>query len=225
MQTYIDSSNLEEIEKAVCIGISGVTTNPTSLSKEIRETGLDFESIISNIADMVQGPVSLETMKTNVEDIVEDAINLSKISDQIVVKIPLTYNGLRAIKILKKENENIKTNATLTFSTNQAILAAKVGADYCSVFVGRLDDIGYKGMDVVRDTVDVFEMYYISTEVIVASIRHPLHILEAAKIGVDICTIPYNILEKMIEHPMTNIGIEKFMSDWEKNLWETSNVK
>lgn len=212
MQIYLDSGNIEEIEKAVDIGISGVTTNPTSLSKEIKRTGLDFEFIISSIADMARGHASVETIKTDFNDIVRDAKNLSKLSDSIVVKIPLTYEGLKAIKILREED--IRTNATLIFSVNQALLAANAGADFVSIFLGRIEDTGYDGMNIIKDTVDIFDRYEFGTEIVAASIRSPLHVANAALAGANICTIPYNILEKMIEHPLTNIGIEKFMKDW-----------
>lgn len=213
MEIFLDSANLNEIKMANELGvISGITTNPTSMAKEIKETGMDFNNIIAGIADLVYGPISVETMQTTIEAIVTDARNLSKISDKIVVKIPLTFEGLKAVRIL---NHKIKTNLTLTFSANQTLLAAKAGADFVSIFIGRLDDIGEEGMQVVRDTVNMFNNYDIDTKIIAASIRSPLHVIEAAKAGSDVCTVSYNILEKMIRHPLTDIGIERFLKDWE----------
>ena len=213
MQLFLDSSNLEEIKKVADLGlITGITTNPTLIAKEIKETRMDFDDIIADIVDMVDGPISVETMQSTTETIVADARNLSKISDKIVVKIPLTFDGLKAVRILN--HENIKTNVTLTFSANQALLAAKAGATYVSIFIGRLDDVGEEGMQVVRDTVNIFNNYDIETEIIAASVRHPIHIIEAAKACTDIATIPFNIIEKMFSHPLTDIGIERFLKDW-----------
>lgn len=211
MKIFIDSANIDEIRTANELGIiDGVTTNPSLIAKEKNKS---FEEIIQEIVDTVDGPISVETMKILTEDMVKDAINLSKISSKIVVKIPLTYNGLKAIKILK--TQNIKTNATLIFSINQALLASKAGATYLSIFIGRLDDIGHDGIQIATDVVNIFDIYYIDTEIIAASVRHPIHVLEAAKTGVDIATIPFNVIEKMIKHPLTDIGIERFLKDWE----------
>lgn len=217
MKIFIDSANLEEIKKAIDIGISGITTNPTSLSKEVKETGLAFEPIIHDIACLSQLPTSVELMKTNVDDMVEEAKCLVSLSDNIVIKVPLTYDGLKVIKILKRDN--IKTNATLIFSANQAILAANVGTTFLSVFTGRIDDIGYDGTNVVKDIVSIFDIYDFDTEIIVASIRNPIDVSNAALAGADICTVPYKILDQMVEHPLTNIGLDKFMKDWESTKW------
>lgn len=210
MKIFIDSANIDEIKKANEWGIiDGVTTNPTLVVKEDK----NFKDIIQEIIDIIDGPISVEAININSEDIVEEAIELSKLSKNVVIKIPITFDGLKAIKILRKKN--VKTNATLIFSVNQALLAAKAGADFVSIFIGRLDDMGEEGMQVVRDTVNIFNNYDIETEIIAASVRHPIHIIEAAKAGTDIVTIPFNIIEKMIKHPLTDIGIERFLKDWE----------
>lgn len=213
MQIYIDSANIDEIKKANDWGIiDGVTTNPTLVAKEHK----NFKEIIHEIINIVDGPISVEVISTDADNIIHESIELSKISDKIVVKIPLTSEGLKAIKILK--DTNIKTNVTLIFSMGQALLAAKAGATYVSIFVGRLDDIGHDGIGVVKNISDMFNLYDFDTEIIVASIRHPCHVIESAKAGAHISTVPFNIIEKMIRHPLTDSGIEIFLKDWTKMI-------
>jgi len=211
MKIFIDTANLEEIKKAWELGlIDGVTTNPSLLSKE----GRDPISLLEEICKIVDGPVSAEAVSLNFDDMVAEAIELSKIASNIVIKIPMTEDGLLAVR--KLAQDGIKTNVTLIFSPTQALLAAKAGATYVSPFVGRLDDISHSGMNLVEDIQIIFENYSFRTEIIVASIRNPLHVLEAAKIGADIATIPYSVIKQLIKHPLTDIGIEKFLKDWEK---------
>ncbi len=211
MKFFIDTANLEEIKKAWEIGIiDGVTTNPTLMSKENREP----KSLLKEILSIVDGPVSAEAVSTTSYDMIKEAEELAKLGSNIVVKIPMTEEGLRAVKYLSKNG--IKTNMTLIFSPNQALLAAKAGATYVSPFVGRLDDISHRGMDLIEDIMTLFENYMFKTEVIVASIRNPLHVLEAAKIGAHIATIPYSVITEIIKHPLTDIGIERFLKDWQK---------
>lgn len=211
MKIFIDTANLEEIKKAWELGlIDGVTTNPSLLSKEAR----DPISLLEEICKIVDGPVSAEAVSLNFDDMVAEAMELSKIASNIVIKIPMTEDGLLAVR--KLAQDGIRTNVTLIFSPTQALLAAKAGATYVSPFVGRLDDIGPSGMNLVEDIQIIFENYSFSTEIIVASIRNPLHVLEAAKIGADIATIPYSVIKQLIKHPLTDIGIEKFLKDWEK---------
>jgi len=210
MKIFIDSANIEEIKKINELGIiDGVTTNPSLIAKE----NGSFKEIIQEIIDMVNGPISVEVMSLKTEEMIKEAIILSELSQNIVIKIPMTPDGLKVVRILN--TKDIKTNMTLAFSTNQALLAAKAGATYVSIFVGRLDDIGHDGIQIIRDTVNIFNIYDIDTEIIAASIRHPLHVTEAAKAGVHIATIPFSVIEKMIVHPLTDIGIEKFLKDWE----------
>lgn len=212
MKIFIDSANIDEIKKANDWGvIDGVTTNPTLIAKENK----DFKNIIQDIIDIIDGPISVEAMSIDAENIIKESIELSKLSKNIVIKIPIFPNGLKAIRKLDKEH--IKTNATLIFSSNQALLAAKTGATYVSIFVGRLDDIGHDGIQIVKDSQDIFNTYCFDTEIISASIRHPLHVIQSAKVGADIITIPFNIIEKMFNHPLTDIGIERFANDW-KNI-------
>ncbi len=211
MKFFIDTANLEEIKKAWEVGvIDGVTTNPSLLAKE----GKEPISLLREICQIVDGPVSAEAVSLNYEDMLKESIELSKVAPNIVIKIPMTEDGLKTVKKLSKEG--IKTNVTLVFSATQALLAAKAGATYVSPFVGRLDDISHFGMDLIRDIQIIFENYDFETEVIVASIRNPLHVLEAARIGADIATIPYSVIKQLIKHPLTDIGIEKFLKDWEK---------
>ena len=211
MKIFIDTANLEEIKKAWELGlIDGVTTNPSLLSKE----GRDPISLLEEICKIVDGPVSAEAVSLNFDDMVAEAIELSKIASNIVIKIPMTEDGLLAVR--KLAQDGIRTNVTLIFSPTQALLAAKAGATYVSPFVGRLDDISHSGMNLVEDIQIIFENYSFRTEIIVASIRNPLHVLEAAKIGADIATIPYSVIKQIIKHPLTDIGIEKFLKDWEK---------
>ncbi len=211
MKFFIDTANLEEIRKANELGVlDGVTTNPSLVSKE----GRDFRELISEICRIVPGPVSAEAVSTTEKEIVAEARALAKIADNIVVKVPLIKEGLRAVKILS--GEGIKTNVTLCFSPIQALLAAKVGATYVSPFVGRLDDISYRGMDLVEQIVAIYNTYGYDTEIIVASVRNPVHVLDAALMGADIVTVPYPVMERFITHPLTDIGLEKFLADWKK---------
>jgi len=210
MKFFIDTANLEEIKKAYSIGvIDGVTTNPSLLAKEKREP----VALLKEICSIVKGPVSAEAVGTKSEDLIKEARELSKIAPNIVVKIPMTEEGLRAVRVLS--SEGIKTNVTLIFSPSQALLAAKAGATYVSPFVGRLDDISHTGMDLIADIITIFENYLFETEVIVASIRNPLHVVEAAKLGAHIATIPYSVITQLLKHPLTDIGIERFTKDWE----------
>ncbi|HEC72280.1 MAG TPA: fructose-6-phosphate aldolase [Thermoplasmatales archaeon] len=211
MKIFVDTADLKEIEELASWGvIDGVTTNPTLVAK----TGLSFKDIVNKIFDLVDGPISLEAVSTKAEDIVKEARELSRIHKNVVVKIPMNEEGLKAVKQLS--GEGVKTNVTLVFSANQALLAAKAGATYVSPFVGRLDDIGHDGMQVVRDIVQIFRNYDIKTKVIVASVRHPLHVIEAARIGADIATVPPQVIRKMIKHSLTDVGIKRFLEDWKK---------
>jgi len=211
MKFFIDTANIEEIKKANELGLlDGVTTNPSLVSKEGRE----FKDLIKEICGIVDGPVSAEVISMDTDGMVNEARDLSKLADNIVVKIPLVKEGLRAVKTLS--GEGIKTNVTLCFSAIQALMAAKAGADYISPFVGRLDDIGSYGMDLVEQIIGIYENYGYETEVIVASIRNPIHVLDAALMGADIATIPFKVMEQLIKHPLTDIGIDRFLADWKK---------
>jgi transaldolase len=212
MKFFIDTANPDEIKAAYEMGvIDGVTTNPTLISKEKK----DFESLIEEICKIIKGlPVSLEVLSLNSEGMIEEARRLSRMGENIVVKIPMTTEGLKAIKALV--SEGIKTNTTLVFSPTQALLAAKAGTTYVSPFIGRLDDIAQTGMDLIEQIVTIFDNYGFESEVIVASIRHPIHVLEAALIGADVATIPYKVIEQLVKHPLTDIGIERFLADWKK---------
>jgi transaldolase len=211
MKFFIDTANLEEIRKANELGLlDGVTTNPSLVSKEGRE----FKPLIKEICDIVDGPVSAEVVSTDSDGMVKEARELSKLADNIVVKIPLVKEGLKAVKILSVEGINV--NVTLCFSAVQALMAAKAGATYISPFVGRLDDIGHIGMEIVEQILTIYENYGYDTEVIVASIRNPLHVLDAALMGADIATIPFKVMEQLIRHPLTEIGLERFLADWKK---------
>jgi transaldolase len=211
MKFFIDTANVEEIKKANELGLlDGVTTNPSLVAKEGRE----FRELIKEICEIVDGPVSAEVVSTDAEGMIREARDLAKIADNIVVKIPLIQEGLKAVKVLSAEG--IKTNVTLCFSPIQALMAAKAGASYISPFVGRLDDISHVGMDLVEQISTIYENYGYETEIIVASIRNPIHVLEAALMGADISTIPYKVMEQLIKHPLTDIGLEKFLADWEK---------
>jgi len=211
MKIFLDTANLEQIKEAASWGIlDGVTTNPTLVSKE----NMKFEELVKKICKIVPGPVSVESVSTKAKDIVEEARGLAKLADNIAVKIPIGIEGLKATKILS--GEGIKVNTTLVFSSNQALLAAKAGTAFVSPFIGRLDDISQEGMVLVDEIVAIYNNYGFETEVIVASIRHPLHVVEAALTGADIATIPFPVLEKMVKHPLTDIGIERFLKDWSK---------
>lgn len=208
MKIFLDTANIEQIKEAVSWGaIDGVTTNPTLVSKENRE----FEPLIKEICSIVDGPVSVEVVSP---DMVGEARKYAKWHEDVVIKIPLTKEGLKATKILSEDG--ISCNVTLCFSPSQALLAAKAGAAYISPFIGRLDDISHTGMHLIQEIKTIYHNYAFETQIIVASIRHPLHVVEAALIGADIATVPFDTLEKLVKHPLTDIGIERFLKDWEK---------
>jgi len=211
MKIFIDTANVEEIRKANELGIvDGVTTNPSLLAREKRK----FDDLVHEIAMIANFPVSIEAVSTEAEPMIKEARQIASISPNIVVKIPMTENGLKAVKVLSKEG--IKTNVTLVFSTSQALLAAKAGATYVSPFIGRLDDLGHEGMHIIREIAEIYRNYGYKTEIIVASVRHPLHVIEAARIGAHIATIPPNVIKLMIAHPLTDIGLQRFLEDWKK---------
>lgn len=210
MKLFIDTANVEHIKKANELGvICGVTTNPTLIAKE----GRDFKEVVTEIASIVDGPISAEVVSLECDAMVSEALDLAKIHKNIVIKIPMCEEGLKAVKILS-ENK-IKTNVTLIFSAVQALLAARAGASFVSPFLGRLDDIGFDGMALIDDISEIFSIHEIETEIIAASIRNPIHIIDAAKAGCDIATVPYNVIMQMINHPLTTSGIERFLKDWE----------
>lgn len=209
MKLFIDTANLDDIKKAHSYGIlDGVTTNPTLLSKE-KEDPLKQ---LKKICTIVEGPVSAEVTALDCKSMVEEAEELVKIASNIVIKIPCTVEGLKATRILS--SSDIKTNLTLCFSSSQALLVAKAGATYVSPFVGRIDDISAEGMDLIRDIRLIYDNYAISTQILVASVRHPLHFVEAARIGADVATVPFSVIEKLMQHPLTDIGIKRFLDDW-----------
>jgi len=211
MKFFIDTANVEEIKRAKELGmVDGVTTNPSLVAKEGRE----FKGLIKEIADIVDGPVSAEVVSLDAEGMVQEARDLAGMADNMVVKIPLVEEGLKAVRSLAQEG--IKTNVTLCFSPVQALMAAKAGAAYISPFVGRLDDISHVGMDLVEQIITIYENYAFDTEVIVASIRNPLHVLDAALMGADIATIPFKVIQQLIKHPLTDIGLKNFLADWKK---------
>lgn len=209
MKFFIDTANVEEIKKGLEMGlVDGVTTNPTLLAREKRNPGETIREILS----LVPGPVSLEVLSTQAKEMVEEAGRLASLGDQVVVKIPMTEEGMKAVKILSRDG--IRTNVTLIFQPLQALIAAKAGAGYVSPFVGRLDDISAPGMEVVEQIVAIYTNYGFETEVIVASVRNPLHVLHAAMMGADIATIPFAVLKQLMSHPLTDIGIERFLKDY-----------
>jgi transaldolase len=211
MKFFIDTANIEEIKKGLEMGmVDGVTTNPSLVARESKP----FEAILAEICKIVDGPVSAEVVSLEAEGMLTEARKLAKISENIVVKIPMIVEGLKAVKTLTAEG--IKTNVTLIFSAAQALLAAKAGATYVSPFVGRLDDIGNPGMDLVGDIVTIYDNYGYQSEIIVASVRSPQHVLDAALIGADIATIPFKVIAQLAKHPLTDIGIAQFLADWEK---------
>lgn len=211
MKIFIDSADINEIREANALGvIDGVTTNPSLVAK----TGKDFKTVIDEIVKEVNGPISAEVVSLDAEGMIDEARQLAAIHDNIVVKIPMTTEGLKAVKVLSAED--IDTNVTLVFSPTQAILAAKAGATYLSPFVGRLDDISQDGMSLIGQIVEIFDNYAYDTEIIVASIRHPLHVVESARMGADVATIPLAVIKRLAEHPLTDIGIKRFLADWEK---------
>jgi len=211
MKFFIDTANIEQIREAASTGIiDGVTTNPTLLS---REEG-SYRDILKEICSIVSGPVSAEVTSLDAEGMVKEGKELCKIADNIIIKVPCTREGVKAIQMFRKEG--IQTNATLCFSANQGLMVAKAGATYVSPFVGRLDDVGNPGMEIVRDLVTIYSNYSFATQIIVSSVRHPQHVYEAAMLGADVATIPYAVFEKLIKHPLTDVGLEKFLADWEK---------
>jgi transaldolase len=211
MKLFIDSGNLKDIENLVPLGIiDGITTNPSLLAKEPG----DYRDILKKICQTVKGPTSAEVVATDYEGMLREGRDLSSIDPHIVVKVPFTKDGVRACKTLSSEGK--KVNVTLCFSASQALIAAKVGATYISPFVGRLDDISTSGMGLIQEIVEIYDNYEFKTEVLVASTRGPLHIVEAARLGADICTCPAAVIEAMFKHPLTDIGLEKFLKDWEK---------
>jgi len=211
MKFFVDTANIEEIKRANELGlVDGVTTNPTLVSKE----GGEFNDLLKEICSIVSGPVNAEVVSVDADGMILEARNLIKIAGNIVVKIPLIEEGLKAVKVLS--GEGIRTNVTLCFSPVQALMAAKAGAAYISPFVGRLDDISHRGMELVEQIVTIYENYGYDTEVIVASIRNPVHVLDAALMGADIATMPYKVLGQLIKHPLTDIGLENFLADWKK---------
>lgn len=210
MKLFIDTANTEEIREASELGvICGVTTNPSLIAKE----GRDFVEVVKEITTIVDGPISAEVISLAHEKMVSEALELAKIHENIVIKIPMCAEGLKAVKILSEKG--IRTNVTLIFSAAQALLAARAGASYVSPFLGRLDDIGSEGMILIRDIAEIFRVHQLSTEIIAASIRHPIHVIEAAKAGCHIATIPYKVIMQMIGHPLTDAGIARFLKDWE----------
>jgi transaldolase len=211
MKFFIDTANVEDIRKANELGVlAGVTTNPTLIARE----GKDFEATIKEICSIVNGPVSAEAVSLDAEGMIQEGKMLASWARNVVVKIPVTDEGLKAVKTLSRDG--IKTNVTLIFTPLQALMAARAGATYVSPFIGRIDDIGYDGMEVVKDIVEIFSRHDIKSEIIAASIRNPLHVLQAAKAGADIATIPYAVIGQLLKHPLTDQGIERFLADWEK---------
>ena len=211
MKFFIDTANIDEIKKGLALGmVDGVTTNPSLVAKEPRP----FVEILKEICSLVEGPVSAEVISLEADKMVAEAQELVKIADNIVIKIPMIEEGLKAVKRLTAEG--IKTNVTLIFSSAQALLAAKAGATYVSPFVGRLDDIAVNGLDLIADIMTILRNYGFATEVIVASVRHPMHVVESALLGADIATLPYKVIAQMAKHPLTDIGMRQFLADWEK---------
>ncbi len=211
MKFFIDTANLDQIKEAASYGLlDGVTTNPSLVSKE----GKNFRELLGEIVKVVDGPISAEVVSTDYDGILKEAMELSKIHKNIVVKVPLIQEGIKAVKTLS--DKGVKTNVTLCFSPSQALLAAKAGATYISPFVGRLDDISTDGMELIGQIVQIYRNYDYKTQVLVASIRHPLHLVEAALMGADVATMPFDVIKKLFNHPLTNIGLDKFLSDWKK---------
>ena len=211
MKLFVDSGNIKDIETLAAIGIiDGVTTNPSLLAKEPG----DYRQNLKKICDIVKGPVSGEVVSTEFSGMIREGHDIAKIDQHMVVKVPLTRDGIRACKALS--SEGIRVNVTLVFSAAQALLAAKAGASFASPFVGRLDDVATNGMELIRDIVAIYDNYEFTTEVLVASCRHPIHIVDAARMGADICTCPPAVIDQLFNHPLTNIGLEKFLKDWEK---------
>ena len=211
MQFFIDTADVGEIKKALALGVcDGVTTNPSLVAK----TGRAFADVLREIVSLVPGPISAEVTATEAEGMVKEARQYAKFGPQVVIKVPLIVEGLKAAKILSQEG--VKTNVTLCFSAVQALLAAKAGATYVSPFVGRLDDVSQDGMALIADILQIYRNYGFATKVLVASVRHPIHVLEAAKLGAHVATIPYAVVEQLARHPLTDVGLKKFLADWEK---------
>ncbi|MGC8594514.1 MAG: fructose-6-phosphate aldolase [Candidatus Kryptoniota bacterium] len=217
MKFFIDTANLDEIKEAAELGVlDGVTTNPSLVAKE--KYDITFKELIGEICKIVNGPVSAEVISTDLQGMLKEAHELAMISDNVVVKIPLIKEGLKAVKRLKADG--IRTNVTLCFSPTQALLAAKAGASYISPFVGRLDDISGDGMALVQQIITIYDNYGFDTEVLVASVRHPVHVVQAALMGADIATMPFKVIEQLVRHPLTDVGLQRFLEDWKK-----ANVK
>jgi len=215
MKIFVDTANLDEIGEAAGWGIlDGVTTNPTLLAREIERTGKGYREILKEICRIVKGPVSAEVVSTDSDGMVREGLELAELDDHIVVKVPITPAGLKAVKRLSEQG--VRINVTLVFSPSQALLAAKAGAAFVSPFVGRIDDRSGDGMELVAQIVQIFDNYDFSAEVLAASLRHPRHVVEAALVGADIATMPFTVLRKLFEHPLTDIGLEEFLTDWEK---------
>lgn len=211
MKFFIDTANIDDIKKGLEMGmVDGVTTNPSLIARE----GRDFHEVITEICEIVKGPVSAEVVSLDAPGMLKEGRELAKIAENIVIKVPMTTEGLIAAKTFSEEG--IKTNVTLVFSAAQALLAAKAGASFISPFVGRLDDLAQNGMDLISDIMTILDNYGFASEVIVASIRHPMHVVDSALIGADIATIPFKVISQLAKHPLTDIGIEKFLADWEK---------
>jgi transaldolase len=211
LKLFLDTANLQEIEQAMAWGvIDGVTTNPTLVVKE----GKEFKPLLAEICKLVPGPVSAEVIATKADEMVREALDLAKIAPQIVIKVPMTPDGLQAVTELAKQE--IRCNVTLVFSFNQALLAAKAGAAFISPFLGRLDDLGHNGVGLVDEICGIFKQYSLESEVIAASIRHPLHVVQVAQVGAHIATVPFAVVKQMFKHPLTDLGIERFLSDWKR---------
>lgn len=209
MKFFLDTANVQEIREAASLGIlDGVTTNPSLVAKE----GKEFIPLLKEICAIVNGPISAEVISTDYDGILREARDLAKLHENIVVKIPLIKDGLKAVKTLTEEG--IQTNVTLCFSPSQALLAAKAGATYISPFIGRLDDISHEGMELIEQIVTIYRNYDFKTQVLVASVRHPIHVVQAALLGADVCTMPFKVLEQLVHHPLTDIGIQRFLADW-----------
>lgn len=215
MKFFLDSANLEEIKDAAASGIlDGITTNPSLVSKEGEQKS--FKELVKEICEIVQGPVSAEVINTEYKKMIKEAEDLAKLHEHIVVKMPLTEDGIRATKYVS--DQGIKVNVTLVFSPSQAILAAKAGAAYVSPFVGRIDDVSGSGMFLIEEIVQIYDNYSFDIEILVASVRHPQHIVESAKLGADVATMPYKVFNQLYKHPLTDIGLEKFLADWKKTV-------
>jgi transaldolase len=215
MKFFLDTAKREEIQEAASLGVlDGVTTNPSL----VRQAGGDFKELIREICEIVNGPVSAEVVSTDADEMVQEGRDLAQIHKHVVVKVPMIAEGLKATKVLS--GEGTRVNVTLCFSPNQALLAAKAGASYISPFVGRLDDISYDGIQTIRDIKQIYTNFGFKTEILTASIRNPLHVLEAAKAGSDVVTLPYKVLKQLIQHPLTDIGLKRFLADWDQYLKE-----